>query len=78
MRKFSNPTTTSIAVLFPTVVRFNLLEFWHSHKNKPFTISFFKKPYFIFVATMIVYSWVPNKWEFLINGGDVGALGKIK
>ena len=31
---FNNPTTTSLAVLFLTVVRFNLLEWQHSHGNK--------------------------------------------
>ena len=34
MKILNNPTTTSLAVLFLTVVRFNLLEWQHSHGNK--------------------------------------------
>ena len=33
MIKLNNPSTTTFARLFLTVVRFNLLEWWYSHKK---------------------------------------------
>ena len=41
VRKLNNPTTTSFAGFFLTIVRSNLLEWWHSHKkrNLPFLFS---------------------------------------
>ena len=40
MRNRNNLATTSFAGLFLTIVRFNLLEWWHSHKNEE-TYPFF-------------------------------------
>ena len=57
MRKLSNPTTTSFAGLFLTIVRFNLFSIIIKIR-KPFTLSsFFKKYFFIFVSMMIVYKF---------------------
>ena len=41
MRKLNNPTTTTITGFFLVVFRFNLLEWWHSHKNKETLYPFF-------------------------------------
>ena len=58
MKKLNNPTTTSFAGLFLIVVRFNLLEWWHSHKNKEtFYPFFFLWEIFIFATVMIVHKF---------------------
>ena len=55
MRKLNNPTTTSFTGLFLTVVRFNLLQWLHSHKNKETFNSFF------FVMKCFSYCYVAGR-----------------
>ena len=49
MKKLNNPMTTLFTELFLTIVRFNLLEQWHSHKNKETFYPFFLRNLSLFL-----------------------------